>query len=69
MQMKLKKNIENRLKDADFYQLFIVDDKGIGYASQSGKKGVSKQGIMALFDRMEKEKQYLSQFLEINEVS
>lgn len=63
-EMKLRKNFENRLKKADFYQLFVVDSKGVGYASQSSKKGISRTGVLALIARMEKEKEYLVSLLE-----
>ena len=55
--MKLSKEHIRRLKKADFYQLFVIDDEGVGYASASGKNGVSKIGILTLIERLEAEKQ------------
>lgn len=62
--MKLRKNVEKRLRNADFYQLFIIDKDGVGYVSQSSKRGVTENQIITLISRMEKEKQYLLQMLE-----
>ncbi len=62
--MKLSKEHIKRLKNADFYQLFVIDKLGVGYASQSGKNGVSRIGILTLIERLEKEKQYLTELLE-----
>ena len=65
-EMKLMKGFEDRLKKADFYLLFVVDDKGVGYASQCSKRGVSGAGIATLISRVEKEKQYLISLVENN---
>jgi len=61
--MKLNKDFAKRLKDADFYHLIVVDDRGVGYASESSKRGVSGSGIVTLIERLGKEQQYFIEFL------
>lgn len=67
--MILRKKFKQRLKKADFYMLFIIDDEGVGYCSQSSKKGVSGDGIRALISRMEKERDYAIGILNSGKVA
>ncbi len=62
--MKLNKKLLKRLEKADFYQVFVIDDNGVGYASNSGKRGISGNAIITFINRLEKEKQYLIELVE-----
>ena len=67
---KSVKSIFDRIENARFFQLFIVDDEGIGYLSgpmgKGKKRGVAKQEIEGLITRMGKEIIYLNSIIEDN---
>jgi len=61
--MRLNKDVTKRIKNADFYHIIVVDDQGVGYVSGSSDKGVSREGIVTLIERLGKEQEYFINFL------
>ena len=55
------KEIIERINKAHFFQVFVVDDKGVGYCSGpfKGNVSVTTDEIFSLIIRMEKEINYL----------